>query len=66
MVFQITAFFSINITKYVFSDVRKSVMDIKRVHSMVSEEMASNLDVNDIASPLQSVVKETVKLILAI
>lgn len=41
-------------------------MDIKRVHSMVSEEMASNLDVNDIASPLQSVVKETVKLILAI
>lgn len=66
MVFQITAFFSINITKYVFSDVRKSVMDIKRVHSMVSEEMASNLDVNDIASPLQSVVKETVKLILTI
>lgn len=66
MVFQITAFFSINITNYVFSDVRKSVMDIKRVHSMVSEEMASNLDVNDIASPLQSVVKETVKLILAI
>lgn len=41
-------------------------MDIKRVHSMVSEEMASNLDVNDIASPLQSVVKETVKLILTI
>lgn len=66
MVFQITAFFSINITKNVFSDVRKSVMDIKRVHSMVSEEMASNLDVNDIASPLQSVVKETVKLILTI
>lgn len=41
-------------------------MDIKRVNSMVSAEMASNLDVNDVASPLQSVVKEMVKLILAI
>lgn len=49
--------------KYVFSDVRKSVMGIKRVNSMVSEEMVSNLDVNDVASPLQSVVKERVKMI---
>lgn len=40
-------------------------MGIKRVNSMVPEEMSSNLDVNDVASPLQSVVKETVKLILA-
>lgn len=66
MVFETTAFFSIDITeKYVFLDVRKSLMEIKRVNSMVPEEMVSNLDVNDFASPLQSVVKETVKLILA-
>lgn len=38
-------------------------MGIKRVNSMVSEEMVSNLDVNDVASPLQSVVKEWVKMI---
>lgn len=41
-------------------------MDIKRENSMGSVELASNLDVNDVASPLQSVVKEMVKLILAI
>lgn len=41
-------------------------MDIKRENSMGSVELASNLDVNDVASPLHSVVKEMVKLILAI
>lgn len=33
-------------------------MDIKRENSMGSVELASNLDVNDVASPLHSVVKE--------
>lgn len=41
-------------------------MDIKRENSMGSVELTSNLDVNDVASPLQSVVNEMVKLILAI
>lgn len=41
-------------------------MDIKRENSMGLVELASNLDVNDVASPLQSVVKGMVKLILAI
>lgn len=41
-------------------------MDIKRANNMDPEETVSNLDATDVASPLQSVVKDMVKQILSI